>query len=131
MMRLPTRLDDDLEALIQRVIGRCIEVHRVLGPGLLESIYHRAICLELAAAGMSYESEKTIPVYYRDQLLCHQRLDLVVDGRLLLEIKSVERLAAVHHAQVRSYLRVAKLRAGLLMNFNVPLLPEGLRRIVC
>jgi GxxExxY protein len=131
MIRLATQLDEVHEALIHDVIGHCITVHRELGPGLLESIYRRAICLELRAAGLSYETEKTIPVTYRgDEVLCHQRLDLLVDGKLLLEIKSVERLAAVHHAQVRSYLRVAKLRVGLLMNFNVAVLPDGMRRIV-
>jgi GxxExxY protein len=72
-----------------------------------------------------------IPVTYREVLLCRQRLDLVVDQKLVLEIKSVERLAPVHHAQVRSYLRASGMRVGLLINFNVPLLPDGIRRIVC
>ena len=79
---------------------------------------------------MSFETEKSIPVLYRGTTLCHQRLDVVVDGKLLLEIKAVERLGAVHHAQVRSYLRVSKLHVGLLLNFNVAALPDGLRRIV-
>jgi GxxExxY protein len=72
-----------------------------------------------------------IPVTYRGEILCQQRLDLVVEQKLLLEIKSVERLAPIHHAQVRSYLRASGLRVGLLMNFNVPVLPAGIRRIVC
>lgn len=129
MIRLPSRLDDQYEALIHATIGHCIAVHRQLGPGLLESIYRRAICLELKAAGVSYETEKAVPVLYRGETLCHQRLDLIVECKLLLEIKAVERLAPVHHAPVRSYLRVSELRVGLLLNFNVATLPEGLRRI--
>lgn len=131
MIRLEQRLDDALEHLIHMTIGCCIAVHRALGPGLLESIYRKAICLELGACGLSYETEKLLPVTYREVLLCHQRFDLVVDQKLLLEIKSVERLAPVHHAQVRSYLRASGMRVGLLINFNVPLLPDGIRRIVC
>lgn len=131
MIRLEQRLDNELEELIHLTIGHCITVHRTLGPGVLEGIYRRAICLVLSAGGLSFEAEKAIPVSYRGEILCHQRLDLVVEQKLLLEIKSVERLAPIHHAQVRSYLRVSGLRAGLLMNFNVPLLPDGIRRIVC
>jgi GxxExxY protein len=131
MIRLEQRLDDELEGIIHATIGRCITVHRALGPGLLESIYRKAICLELSACGMSFETEKSIPVIYRCEIVCHQRLDLVVEGKLLLEIKSVERLAPIHHAQLRSYLRVSGLRVGLLTNFNVPVLPDGIRRIVC
>ena len=130
MIRLPTRLDDELEHLIHTSIGCCIEVHRALGPGLLESIYRKAICLEFSACGIFYETEKLVPVSYRNELLCYQRLDMVVEEKLLLEIKSVERLAPVHHAQVRSYLRASRLRVGLLLNFNVAVLPDGIRRIV-
>jgi GxxExxY protein len=131
MIRLVDRLDDNLEGLIHQTIGHCIAVHRELGPGLLENVYRRAICLELCAAGLSFATEKSIPVTYRGEILCHQRLDIVVEERLLLEIKSVERLAPIHHAQVRSYLRVSRVRVGLLLNFNVPVLPDGIRRIVC
>ena len=130
MLRIPTRLSDELEALIQRTIGCCIAVHRALGPGLLESIYARAVCLGLDAQSMPFEAEKQFAVFYRGQLLCHQRLDLVVAGQLVVEIKAVERLNPVHHAQLLSYLRVSNLRVGLLMNFNVPVLQDGLRRIV-
>jgi GxxExxY protein len=131
MIRLEQRLDDELEHLVHTTIGCCIEVHRVLGPGLLEGIYRKAICLEQCANGLVHETEKLIPVIYRGEVLCHQRLDLVVEQKLLLEIKSVERLAPIHHAQVRSYLRVSELRVGMLMNFNVPVPPDGMRRIVC
>jgi GxxExxY protein len=131
MIRLEQRLDDALEQLIHTTIGCCIAVHRALGPGLLEHIYRKAICLELCACGLIFETEKLIPIQYRGEMLCHQRLDIVVEGKLLLEIKSVERLAPIHHAQVRCYLRVSKMRVGLLVNFNVPVLPDGIRRIVC
>ncbi len=83
MLRIPTPLSDDLEALVHDTIGCCIEVHREPGPGLLESIYARAICLELRAAGIAFEREKTFPVIYRGELLCEQRLDFVVAGHIV------------------------------------------------
>ena len=130
MLRIPTRLSDELEALVQKTIGCCIDVHRTLGPGLLESIYARAVFLELDAQGIPFEAEKQFPVFYRGQLLCHQRLDLVVARELVVEIKAVERLNPIHYAQLLSYLRVSNLRVGLLMNFNMPVLQDGLKRIV-
>jgi GxxExxY protein len=131
MLRVPSTLDADVEDLIQRIIGCCITVHRELGPGLLESIYRRAVCIELEMAGLPFETEKQIPVTYRGQLLCYQRLDVIVAGRVLIEIKAVERLAPIHHAQVLCYLRVSgTLRVALLMNFNSAVLPDGLKRIV-
>jgi len=96
----------------------------------LENIYSRAIGLELTAAGIAFEVEKDYPVTYRGQFLCHQRLDLVVDEQLVLEIKAVEHLNPVHHAQILSYLRVSKKRAGLLINFNVAILQHGIKRVV-
>jgi GxxExxY protein len=130
MLRIPSRLDDDLEALIHRVIGCCIEVHRQLGPGLLEIICQRAIALELEAAGIRFEREKRCAVSYRSRRLYVHCLDLVVDDRLLLELKAVERLHPVHMAQTLSSLRVSKLKVALLINFNVPVLAEGVRRVV-
>lgn len=130
MLRLPTDLPEELEDLVHRTIGCCITVHRELGPGLLESICSRAVCLELEANGISFEREKRIPVLYRGIVLCHQRLDLVVEGRIVVEVKSVETLHAVHHAQLISYLRASGIRVGLLVNFNSAILKDGLRRIV-
>jgi GxxExxY protein len=130
MLTIDTPLTDELEALIYKTIGCCIEVHRALGPGLLEKIYSRAVCIELGVAGISFEVEKHFAVMYRGHLLCHQRLDLIVAGQIVLEIKSVEHLNPVHQAQVLNYLRVARLRVGLLMNFNVATLQDGLKRIV-
>ena len=130
MLRVASPLSDELETLIHRTIGCYIAVHRALGPGLLEHICSRAVCLELEAAGIPFEAEKQIPVWYRSQLLCYQRLDLVVAQQIVLEIESVERLNPVHHAQLLSYMRASGLRVGLLMNFNVPVLQDGLKRIV-
>jgi len=130
MLRIASVLDDATEALITRIIGICIAVHRELGPGLLESIYGRAICLELETAGLSFEVEKQVPVLYRGNVLCHHRLDIVVDLKVLLEIKAVERLVPIHYAQVLSYLRISELPVALLMNFNSVVLPDGMKRIV-
>src|SRR5205823_3974215 len=118
-----------LEVLVHEVIGCCIAVHRALGPGLLESIYRRAVCVELAANDISFETEKELSVTYRGELLCHQRLDFVVADQIVVEIKSVERLNPVHHAQLPTYLRLSKLRVGLLMNFNVAILQDGIKRV--
>jgi GxxExxY protein len=128
MLRVPSPLPDDLERLVHDTIGCCITVHRTLGPGLLEMIYSRAIALELRAAGITFEREKTFPVMYRGELLCEQRLDFVVGGQIVLEIKSVEHLASLHESQLLNYMRVADLRVGLLMNFNVAVLRDGLKR---
>jgi GxxExxY protein len=130
MLRVPSQLSDELERLIHGVIGCCITVHDTLGPGLLEGIYRRAVCIELAYQGISFNVEKDYPVTYRGQLLCHQRLDIVVDDALVLELKAIERLAPVHHAQLLGYLGASKLRAGLLINFNVAVLKDGLKRVV-
>src|SRR5882672_7707035 len=90
MLKIQTHLSDELEDLIHRTIGCCIEVHRTLGPGLVERVYTRAACLEFSAKGISFETEKRYPVFYRDELVCQQRVDFVVDGQLVLEIKSVD-----------------------------------------
>lgn len=119
-----------LENLVTESIGACISVHRELGPGMLEVIYQRAVAIELESRGISHEIERPIPVMFRGQLLCHQRLDLLVDSQVILELKAVERLTPVHLAQTISYLRVAGLRVALLVNFNVPVLREGIRRVV-
>ena len=130
MLRVPGPLSDELEALVHHTIGCCIAVHRTLGPGLLETIYSRAVALELRAAGISFEREKRYPVTYRGELLCEQHLDFVVGGTIVLEIKSIEAIAPIHHSQLLSYLRVSRLRVGLLMNFNVAVLKDGLVRKV-
>lgn len=129
-LRLASNLPADLEDLVRQTIGCCIVVHRELGPGLLEGVYPRAIALELQSRNISYSKEKAIPIRYRGTLICHQRIDLVIENRLVLEVKSVERLGPIHVAQVINYLRVTGARVGLLVNFNVPILKQGIRRIV-
>jgi GxxExxY protein len=124
------RVDAALEELIHRVIGCCIVVHKALGPGLLEPIYQRAVALELTVARISFEREKRFPVIYRGTRLYTHRVDFIVADRLMLELKAVDRLHPVHHAQVRSNLRISGLKIALLINFNVALLPEGIKRIV-
>jgi GxxExxY protein len=105
-------------------------VHSQLGPGFLENLYARAMCLELTSAGLVVERERIVPVSYRGVPIGHHRLDLVVAGEVVVELKATARLEPVFHAQVISYLRAAKLRVGLLINFNAPVLRAGLKRIV-
>ena len=130
LMRVESKLSPELEQLVRDVIGACLAVHRELGPGMSESVYSKAVCIELRTRGLPFELEKSIPIRYRGQLLCHQRLDLFVDGRLVLEIKSVEHIHPVHVAQTVSYLRVTGSEIGLVINFNVPILKQGIRRVV-
>src|SRR5215510_9819916 len=106
MLKIVSPLAEELENLAHDVIGCCLAVHRELGPGLLESVYPRAVAMELEDRGISFEMEKPLRVNYRGRLLCHQRLDIFVDGRLVLELKSVEMLHPIHVAQVVSYLRL-------------------------
>jgi GxxExxY protein len=114
----------------QNVIGGLIEVHRALGPGLLESAYEACLCAELSLRGLRFGRQQALPVEYKGRHVdCGYRLDLIVEGRILLELKSVERLLPIHEAQVVTYLRLAKLPVGLLVNFNVVVLKAGLRRL--
>src|SRR5262245_59471244 len=106
MLTVKSDLPGETEDLARRVIGCCINVHRVLGSGLLDAIYTSAVCIELDYAGIGFQREKPVPVVYREQLLCHQRLDIVVADRIILEIKSVEHLNPVHRAQLTTYLRL-------------------------
>jgi GxxExxY protein len=129
-LRVQSSLPDDVEDLIHAVIGAFLAVHRELGPGMSEAVYAGAAKLELTTRNIPFEDEKVYPVRYRGKFLRHQRVDLLVDKRLVVEIKSVERLHPVYKAQVVSYMRVADVRAGLLVNFNVALLKQGIQRVV-
>ena len=130
MLKVSSPLTDEVEQLMHETIGCGIRVHRELGPGLFERIYSRALCLELTAAGITFEREKRYQVRYRGELLSEQLLDFVVGHQVVLEIKSVDQFAPIHHKQILNYMRVAGLRAGLLMNFNVTILPDGISRKV-
>ena len=116
--------------LTDRVIGACIEIHRSLGPGLLESAYEECLCYELSQAGIKFERQKPLPVRYKEvNLDCGYRLDLVVEQKLILELKAVEQIAPIHEAQLLTYLKLSGLTLGLLINFNVPVLKSGIKRI--
>jgi len=117
--------------LTERVIGACIEIHRALGPGLLESAYEECLCYELSQAGMKFERQKPLPVNYKDvKLDCGYRLDLVVEEKVIIELKAVESLLPIHEAQLLTYLKLSGITLGLLINFNVAMLKQGIKRIV-
>jgi len=119
------------EQLTGRVIAAAIEVHRVLGPGLLESVYESCLCRELELAGLAYERQRALPVSYKDvRLDCGYHMDVVVAGEVVVELKSCERLLPVHSAQLLTYLRLGGFHVGLLINFDVPLLKDGIKRLV-
>jgi GxxExxY protein len=117
------------DPLTHRIIGCGIEVHRELGPGLMEPTYERALCIELTEAGISYVRQLTVPVLYKGQLIGEHRPDLVVENRVVVEIKSVERLIGLHQAQLLAYMRILRLPVGLLMTFNSEVLRTGVRRL--
>jgi GxxExxY protein len=130
-MRLASPLTPEAERVMLETIGCAIRVHRALGPGLLESIYRGAMLIELAAMRLSYETERPVCIKYRDIDLRGQRVDLIVEDLIVVELKGVVRLNDVHRAQVLSYLRATGLRGGLLINFHVSVLRNGgLKRIV-
>ena len=120
-----------LEDLSDRVIGAAIEVHRTLGPGLLESVYEIALEQELIARNISFERQKPVPIRYRGLVLdMGLRLDFVIGGEIVVELKSVERLIDIHRSQILTYLKLSGCKVGLLINFNVPILKNGIRRYV-
>ena len=113
------------------VIGAAIEVHRQLGPGLLESAYEACLCRELDFRGKGYERQKPLPLVYKGlKLDCGYRIDLLVEETLIVEIKSVDTLAPIHEAQLLTYMKLANVKLGLLVNFNAPVLKDGIKRFV-
>ena len=106
------------DAVSRRVIGCIIRVHRVLGPGFIESVYHRALVVELTRQGLAVQTEVEVPVYYEGTHVGTHRLDLVVEGRLIVELKTVEALSKAHYAQLRSYLKASGIPHGILVNFS-------------
>ena len=122
---------EDLDLLTERIIGAAIAVHRELGPGLLESAYQACLVYELEDRGLRLEKQKDLPVVYRGiNLDCGYRIDILVEDLVVLELKSVERLERVHEAQLMSYLKLSSKEIGLLINFNVTQLVNGIRRRV-
>jgi GxxExxY protein len=121
--------DNDL--LTEKVIGLATGVHRQLGPGLLESAYEECLCYELAQENFVFRRQVALPVVYKSvRLDCGYRLDVVIENRLILELKAVERLLPIHEAQVITYLRLSNIPIGLLLNFNSVVLKHGIRRLV-
>lgn len=119
-----------MNALTEAVIGAAIEVHRNLGPGFIESTYHRALEIELELRGVVFESEKPVALEYKGRQIGEGRLDLLIDKEVVVELKAVDQLAPIHQAQVLSYLKATNLQVALLINFNVEVLRDGLKRVV-
>ena len=121
---------DDLDQLATRTLDAAFEVHRELGPGLLENSYEMALCHELSRAGIRFERQKDLPVHYKGvRLDCGYRIDVLVEGALLLELKSCEQLLPLHESVLLNYLKLARCSLGNLINFNVKLLKNGIRRM--
>lgn len=119
------------DKLSREIIGAAIEVHRHLGPGLLESAYEECLCRELAIRNLTFERQKPLAVSYKGvKLDCGYRLDVVVEGLVILELKAVDRIEPIHEAQLLTYLKLSDLKLGILINFNVPILRNGIKRIV-
>jgi GxxExxY protein len=121
----------DLNEITRAVIGAAITVHRELGPGLLESAYEACLAYQISDIGFTVERQKAVPLKYREVFLdCGYRVDLLVEEKVIIEVKAVEKLEKIHEAQLISYLTLTGCKVGLLMNFNVRVLKNGLRRIV-
>ena len=124
-----TERDSDL--LTHNIIGAAIEVHKGLGPGLLVSAYESCLSYELRLRGLNVKTQHPLPVFYKDVMLdCGYRLDLVIEDQVIVEIKSVKELAGIHEAQLLSYLGLSEFRRGLLINFNVKMLKNGIKRMI-
>lgn len=123
--------EERLNKITETIIGVAINIHRTLGPGLLESAYEACMVYDLSQAGLKIEQQKSLPVVYRGvQLECGYRLDLMIENEVIVEIKSIEKLLPIHKAQLMSYLKLSGCKIGLLINFNVELLKEGIQRVV-
>ena len=121
----------DMNQLTGQIIAAAIEVHKTLGPGLLESAYEECLCRELSLRGFSYERQKEVPVEYKGvRLDCGYRLDIVVSESVVLELKACDRLERIHQAQLLTYLKLTGIKYGLLINFNVSVLKDGIKRMV-
>ena len=129
MLKIRSSLSEAEEQIVFRVIGCGITVHRELGPGFKESIYEKAFCLELDSCGLKFECEKRIEVRYKEWQIPGQKVDLIVESLVLVEIKAVSKLKPLHTAQAISYLKTTRLPVGLLMNFNAVTLKQGMKRL--
>jgi GxxExxY protein len=121
---------EEIDRQVSMLLGAAIEVHRVLGPGFLESVYEHALCVELGLRNLPYQRQVLIPVDYKGHRVGESCLDLLVADRIVVELKAVEALVPIHWIQVRSYLKATGCLLGLLINFNVPVLLRGVRRVI-
>ena len=121
----------EINQITEKIIGSAIEVHRQLGPGLLEGVYRACMVLEMRTCGLSFESEKIVPIVYKGkQLEYSYRMDFIVQNSVIVELKSVASLLPVHEAQILTYLKLTGCKVGLLINFNVPILRNGIKRLI-
>ncbi len=121
----------DTNSITEKIIGCCIEVHKSLGPGLLESTYEECLFFELIQSGLRVERQKELPIHYKSiQLQCGYRIDLLVEDLVIVELKAVEQIIPIHEAQILTYLKLSNKEVGLLINFNSRLLMNGLHRFV-
>ena len=124
-------MQEPQDPLTQQVIGAAIEVHRALGPGLLESAYEECLCRELGLRDIPFQRQVPLPIAYKGVTLeCGYRMDLVVPERLVIEIKTVEKILSVHEAQLLTYLKLSGIKTGLLINFHTAMIKDGIRRMV-
>ncbi|MCI0748239.1 MAG: GxxExxY protein [Verrucomicrobia subdivision 3 bacterium] len=121
---------DDINQITEKIIGAAIEVDRQLGPGLLESTYETALCVELELLGLQHQCQFPVPVIYKGRLIGEYRIDLLVENTVIVEMKSVERFDPIFEAQILTYLKVTNKRVGLLINFNSRLLKDGIKRYI-
>ena len=130
-MDRPAPLPSELEDLSRALVDSAFKVHQTLGPGLLESVYEACLCVELTRRGISFEVQAPVPLVYEGvNIDAGLRLDLLVEKSIVLELKSVDKLLPIHHSQLLTYLKLTNLRLGLLINFNVNMFKEGVKRII-
>lgn len=124
-------MDDSINELSSRIIGAAIEVHKTLGPGLLESAYEECLCYDLEERGIAFERQLPITITYKDHAVnCSYRIDILVEDAIVIELKAVDRIEPIHKAQLLTYMKLSEKKLGLLINFNVSLLKEGIIRLV-
>ncbi|PKL40126.1 MAG: GxxExxY protein [Spirochaetae bacterium HGW-Spirochaetae-1] len=121
---------ENLNKITEKIISCAIEVHKILGPGLLESIYENALCYEFKVSNIKYEKQVEMPIVYKDLQLGVYRLDILVENEIIIELKAVDRIDPVFEVQLLTYLKVSGKRLGLLINFNTPVLKNGIKRII-
>ena len=130
-MNVFSPLSPDVEDLSRSLVDSAFKVHQTLGPGLLESVYEACLCVELGKRGIGYETQALVPLVYEGvKIEAGLRIDLLVEKRVILELKSVDKLLPIHQSQLLTYLKFSELRPGLLVNFNVSLIKDGITRLV-